>query len=143
MTVEEFQQFSLKIAEHFQFTLEKLSDRVVALKATKDPSTDVLRIVFSESQPEFVGIAFHVEITGTDAIQIFSFCQSLDSNCKLLECYYEDSNGNIVNGLDAVIMMEHDRENHYLKILQNKTRAQQEEDFQVAKMQKAGKITWH
>ena len=140
-TVEQFQKIASDIAAKYQFEIDKLHELVLSFKVAGE-SVEVARLLYDEAS-QTIGMQFQIEIINTDAIQMFSFAQHLCSEVKLLQCFYVSAQGEFLHGIDAQIMMEHDREHKMIQALAARERAQQEEAFQLKQMEKNGKITFH
>lgn len=140
-TVEQFNELVENVSSEFKFILDKLHEHVISLKVQGNPQ-EVARMVYIEVD-QSVGIQFHIEIVNTDAIQLFSVCQKHNKDIRLLQSFYQNPQGELFNGLDAQIMMEHDKEDKIIQALASREKAQAEEAFQLKQMEKKGKVTFH
>lgn len=140
-TVEQYKQLVSGLAEHFKFRVDNLHEYVQAL-VVPGVNNEVARVIFSEAD-QTIGVAFQIEITPTDAIQVFDYAKGLLMETALFQSYFVDSNGIFSNGMDAQIAAEADRQNRYTKTVREQSRRQAEEEWNLKQLEKAGKVTFH
>lgn len=126
------------MAKKFTLQAEQIHAQIYALKVP-GLNKEVCRLMLLEEQ-EILGITFHVEMTPTDAIQVWSFAQTMcqdltkvaievpegaepqymTDDLRLLMSFYETKDKQVFSGPDAEIMAEQEKQNRIIQAVTKK-----------------------
>ena len=142
----EFVSLVEEISKHFQLKQDKLHENIIALQA-EGSSDDVVRMIY-DSNERRVGFSFHVELMPTVAIQLFSYASARtvelnkSKGIQLLNCFFQDEQGNVFTGIDARYAIEQFRQDHYLQVFSNASDDEIKRHLKRIEDNKK-KVTWH
>jgi hypothetical protein len=140
-TKEDYTNLLEVLCAKFGFKDDKLHDLVTAL-IIPNPKTEIARVICHEKEDR-IGIAFHVDLVPTDAIQIYQVAKDAYPKIELFHIYYQSIDGLTYTGIDAQMMLEQEREVRYFEAFAKRENAQQIEEAQIEQLEKKGKITFH
>lgn len=140
-TKENYDKLLEVLSKKFGFVEDKLHELVTGL-VVPNPKTEVARLICHDVDDR-IGIAFHVDLVPTDAIQIFNVAKETYPKLELFNIYYQDAKGLTYTGLDAQMMLEQDRQNKYFHAFAQQEKMKAQEDWEIKQLEKKGKITFH
>ena len=140
-TKENYANLLEVLIKKFGFVEDKLHELVTGL-VIPNPKTEIARLI-CHTDEDRIGIAFHVDLVPTDAIQIYNVAKEAYPTLELFNIYYQDGKGLTYTGMDAQMMLEQDRQNRYFEAFAQQEKRQTEEDWQIKQLEKKGKITFH
>lgn len=140
-TREEYGKLLEVLLQKFGFVEDKLHELVTSL-VIPNPKTEIARLICHETDDR-IGIAFHVDLVPTDAIQIYNIAKETYPKLELFNIYYQDSKGLTYTGIDAQMMLEQDRQNKYFQAFAQQEKHKAQEDWEIKQLEKKGKITFH
>lgn len=129
------------LCKKFGFQEDKLHELVTGF-IIPNPKTEIARLICHE-QDDRIGIAFHVDLVPTDAIQIYNAAKETYPKIELFNIYYQDVKGLTYTGIDAQMMLEQDRQNKYFQAFAQQEKQQAQEEWQLKQLERKGKITFH
>lgn len=141
----EFVDLTTDVANNFNFSVDKIHDNILALHI--EGSEDVVRLIYDSNEKK-VGFAFHIELMPTVAIQVFSYASAMtvknskSGGLQLLNCYFQDENGNVFTGIDARYALEQNRQDHYLQVFSKASDDEIDRHLKRIEDNKSKK-TWH